>query len=146
MVINKYGYNPQIMQAYMRIGSVESGYTDNVGYGGICVMIDIETGRMYNPEQIIDHKFQPCEVHPDTGVLIEGKIPNWDMMCNKILEICRFMPELEYLGFDIAITDESFQIIEINIHQDLHKVATYSEEIKEYFRDKLENKRVIYKI
>ena len=146
MVINKYGYDPQIMQAYMRIGSLKSGYTDNVGYGGICVMINVETGEMFNPEQIVDHKFQPCDRHPDTGTLIRGKIPNWDMMCSKLLDICRYMPELEYLGFDIAITDQDFQIIEINIHQDLHKVATHSQEIKEYFRDKIKNKKRIYKI
>ena len=47
------------------------------------------------------------------------------------------MPELEYLGFDIAITDDGFKIIEINIHQDLHKVAEHSEEFKAFFRGKL---------
>lgn len=146
MVINQNGYEPQIMQAYMRIGSSSTGYTDNVGYGGICVMIDEETGEMYNPERIIDHKFEPCRTHPDTGTEITGKIPNWELVCSKILEICRFMPELEYLGFDIAITDDAFQIIEINIHQDLHKVATHSTEIKKYFNEKIRNKKRLYKI
>ena len=141
MVINRKGYNPKIAQAYMRIGSESTGYTDNVGYGGICVMIDIESGEMYNPERIIDHKFQPCLKHPDTGVEIKGKIPNWEIVSEAIPEICRYFPELEYLGFDIAITDEGFQIIEVNIHQDLHKVATHSEEIKEYFREKLIDKK-----
>lgn len=146
MVINKDGYNPKIMQAYMRIGSSKTGYTDNVGYGGICVMVNEETGELYNPERIVDHKFEPCEKHPDTGTPISGKIPNWDIACEKILDICRFMPELEYLGFDVAITDDGFQIIEINIHQDLHKVATHSEEIRAYFREKIELKKQIYKI
>ena len=40
-------------------------------------------------------------------------------------------------AFDIAITDDGFKIIEINIHQDLHKVAEHSEEFKAFFRDKL---------
>lgn len=146
MVINKDGYNPKIMQAYMRIGSSKTGYTDNVGYGGICVMVNEQNGELYNPERIVDHKFEPCERHPDTGTPISGKIPNWDIACEKILEICRFMPELEYLGFDLAITDEDFQIIEINIHQDLHKVATHSEEIRAYFREKISLKKQIYKI
>ena len=146
MVINRNGYDPKIMQAYMRIGSSKTGYTDNVGYGGICVMIDETTGEMYNPERIIDHKFEPCNVHPDTNVEIKGTIPNWNIICNKILAICRFMPELEYLGFDIAVTKEGFQIIEINIHQDLHKVATHSEDIKAYFNEKIMNKKAIYKI
>lgn len=146
MVINDNGYDPKIMQAYMRIGSSNTGYTDNVGRGGICVMINEKTGEMYNPEMIIDHKFQPCPIHPDTKVAIEGVIPKWNMICNKVLEICRYMPELEYLGFDIAVTENGFQIIEINIHQDLHKVATHSEEIRSYFKKKIENKKRIYGI
>ena len=143
MVINRNGYDPKIMQAYMRIGSSSTGYTDNVGYGGICVMVDVESGEMYNPERIVNHIFEACPEHPDTGVKIEGKIPNWETVCENVLAMCRYVPEIEYLGFDVAITDEAFQIIEINIHQDLHKVATHSEEIKSFFRDKIKNKRMI---
>lgn len=136
-VVNQSAYEPKIMQTYMRIGSSSTGFTDNVGYGGICAKIDIPTGRYYCAEKIIDHKFTPCPIHPDTGVEIEGIVPNWELMKKGITDICRFMPELEYLGFDIAITDDGFKIIEINIHQDLHKVAEHSEEFKAFFRDKL---------
>ena len=60
------------------------------------------------------------------------------------MNICRFMPELEYLGFDIAITDDGFKIIEINIHQDLHKVAEHSPEFKQFYQDKLKLKAEQY--
>ena len=139
-VVNQSAYEPKIMQTYMRIGSSKSGFTDNVGYGGICAKIDTATGRYYCPEQLRDHKFTPCPKHPDTGVEIEGIVPNWDYMCEGVLNICRFMPELEYLGFDIAITDDGFKIIEINIHQDLHKVAEHSPEFKQFYQDKLKLK------
>lgn len=140
MVINETGYEPKIMQSYMRIGSSRTGYTDNVGYGGICVMINTKTGEMYNPETIVDHKFYPCPKHPDTGTLIEGKIPYWDEICEKIKEICRYLSELEYLGFDIAVTNDGFQVIEINIHQDLHKVATLDGEVIDFYKRKMRNK------
>lgn len=139
-VVNQSAYEPKIMQTYMRIGSSSTGFTDNVGYGGICAKIDIPTGRYYCAEKIINHKFTPCPIHPDTGVEIEGIVPNWELMKKGITDICNFMPELEYMGFDIAITDDGFKIIEINIHQDLHKVAEHSEEFKAFFRDKLELK------
>ena len=139
-VVNQSAYEPKIMQTYMRIGSSKSGFTDNVGYGGICAKIDTATGRYYCPQQIHDHVFTPCPKHPDTGVEIEGIVPNWDYMCEGVLNICRFMPELEYLGFDIAITDDGFKIIEINIHQDLHKVAEHSPEFKQFYQDKLKLK------
>ena len=145
-VVNQNAYEPKIMQTYMRIGSSKSGFTDNVGYGGICAKIDTATGRYYCAEQLRDHKFTPCPVHPDTGVRIEGVVPNWDYMCEGVLNICRFMPELEYLGFDIAITDDGFKIIEINIHQDLHKVAEHSPEFRQFYQDKMKLKAEQYKL
>lgn len=140
MVINAHGYDPKIMQTYMRIGSEKTGFTDNVGYGGVCAMIDKETGELYQPEQLVKHRYIPCPTHPDTGTPIAGKIPNWELVKEKVPEICRYFCELEYLGFDVAITNEGFQILEINIHQDLHKVADFTDEINEFFRRKMKQK------
>lgn len=140
MVINSNGYDPRIMQSYMRIGSSRTGYTDNVGYGGICVMVNKDTGEMYQPETITNHVFSPCPTHPDTGTPIAGVIPNWELICTKIKEICRYLAELEYLGFDIAVTNDGFRVIEINIHQDLHKVPTFDDDIKAFFKQKIRYK------
>ena len=144
MVINGHGYDPKIMQTYMRIGSSKTGFTDNVGYGGICVFVDKETGELYQPETIKDHVFYACPVHPDTGTPIAGVLPNWELVREKVLEMSRYLSELEYLGFDIAITDAGLCVLEINIHQDLHKVATYDDEIMDFFRRKMKIKRRMY--
>ena len=141
MVINTKGFNPQIMQTFMRIGSKSTGYTDNVSYGGICVMVDKDTGELYEPQTIKDHIYYPCPTHPDTGTPIVGPLPNWELICEKVLEISKYLCELEYLGFDIVITPEGFCVLEINIHQDLHKVNLYSEEINEFFRRKINYKK-----
>lgn len=147
MLINRHGYDPKIMQTYIRIGSSATGYTDNVGYGGIAAMVDKKTGRLYAPETLKDHVYSPCPTHPDTGVAIEGVVvPYWDLICQKVLEICRLMPELEYLGFDIAVTEDGFNVMEINIHQDLHKVANHSDEIRAYYKEQIEYKRRLNKI
>ncbi len=140
MVINEHGYDPKIMQTYMRIGSSKTGFTDNVGYGGICTMVEKETGRLYMPQTIKSHVFYDCPVHPDTGTEIAGYLPEWDQVRKAVLDVARYLCELEYLGFDVAITDKGIEILEINIHQDLHKVADFTDEIKEFFRRKKENK------
>ncbi len=146
MVINRHGYDPVIEQTYMRIGSAGSGYTDNVGYGGICAMVDYQTGRLYDAETLHNHQFLPCPRHPDTGEQVEGVlIPHWVLICEKVVEICRLFPELEYLGFDVAVTEKGFELMEINIHQDLHKVALHSDEVREYFRERIEYKMRITK-
>ncbi len=136
MVVNAHGYDPKIMQTYMRIGSEKTGYTDNVGYGGVCAMINSETGELYHPEQLVAHRYVPCPNHPDTGTPIAGLIPNWEIVREGVLAISRYFGELEYLGFDVAVTNEGFQVLEINIHQDLHKVAEFTDEINEFFRRK----------
>ena len=140
MVVNRKGYDPKIMQTYMRIGSSSTGFTDNVGYGGICVMIDKETGQLYRPETISKHVFHDCPVHPDTGTPIAGYLPHWELLRKTVLDIARYLGELEYLGFDVAITNEGLCILEINIHQDLHKVADFTDEMNEFFSRKIRNK------
>ena len=136
MTINENVHEPKIMHAYMRVGAASSGFTDNVGYGGIAVRIDLETGHYYGGEQIVNHCFSDCDVHPDTGVEIDGMIPHWDEVKEGILGFCKAFPELEYLGFDVAVTEESYKILEVNIHQDLHKYAEQSPEVKAYFARK----------
>ncbi len=142
MAINRHGYDPAILQTYMRIGSSKTGYTDNVGYGGICAMIDIPSGTLYDPESLRDHVYYPCPQHPDTGTEIAGiTIPHWPVICEKVAQICQLFPELEYLGFDVAVTEDSFQIMEINVHQDLHKVARHAEEVREFYRERIRYKK-----
>lgn len=136
MVINQDVYNPKIMHAYMRIGAGESGFTDNIAYGGIAVKIDLETGRYYGGETIVNHRFYDCDVHPNTGVSVNGYVPHWDEIKEGVIRFCKEFPELEYLGFDIAATEDSFKILEVNIHQDLHKYAEQSDEVKAYFARK----------
>lgn len=146
-VINEHGYDPKIVQCYMRIGASATGYTDNVGYGGICAMVDNETGRIYQPEVIVDHYFKPCPTHPDTGVSIEGIIvPCWDEVRRVVLGMAEYLGELEYLGYDVAVTDDGVKILEINIHQDLHKVANHGDDLKNFLHRKLHEKKVKFDI
>ena len=141
MVVNEHGYDPKIMQTYMRIGSSSTGFTDNVGYGGICAKIEKETGRIYQPQTISKHVFYDCPVHPDTNTEISGYLPNWEELRKAILSISGYLGELEYLGFDVVLTETGVCVLEINIHQDLHKVADFTDEMKEFFNKKIENKR-----
>lgn len=131
------GTLPVIKSAYFRIGTSFTGNTDNLGSGGIAVPVDVETGHFGNAELLVNHEFKPCPVHPDTGAAIEGRLPNWEEVKAKIEEICEYLAPLEYLGFDIVITDDGLRILEINTHQDLHKYPTYPQEVKDYFRRKL---------
>ncbi len=146
MVINNNKNEPRIEQCYMRIGSSKSGFTDNVAYGGIVANVNLDDGRYDGGERLVDHFYEECNIHPDTGVEIKGYVPEWDHICTKVLEISKSMPELEYMGFDVVVSDIGTKILEINIHQDLHKVAEFTDEIASFFRKKIDLKRKINNI
>lgn len=145
MMINRDGYNPQILDAYMRIGSSTTGTTDNVAFGGVFCKIDVDTGRYGNAEQSKDHVLVACPRHPDTGTLIEGIIPHWELIKDQVVAMSRYMGQLEYLGFDVVCTPDSFVILEINSHQDLHRYIYYDPRIKQFYFDKLKYKKKLYK-
>lgn len=137
MVINKEGDNPWIANAYIRIATEDTGVTDNVADGGIFAEIDINTGELYSPERIKEHIIEPCQKHPDSGVEISGYVPNWNIVKAGIKKISKYLFPLEYLGFDVVITKDSFKVLEINTHQDLHRYPFYDERIHDYFKEKV---------
>lgn len=139
MSINEKGNNPWLADAYVRIATQKTGLTDNIADGGICARIDMESGEIYDPEQIIEHEIHSCRTHPDTGKDIKGCIPNWSHVKQGVLDICKFLFQLEYLGFDVVVTETGFKILEINTHQDLHRYPHYDSKIHEFFMNKLDN-------
>ena len=85
---------------------------DNIGAGGICVAIDVETGKTIPPGY--GRNGGRYEKHPDSGVVFqEFVIPRWNEL--KILadELARKLPQLRYIGWDFAITKNGV-ILEAN--------------------------------
>lgn len=141
MVINEEGDAPFLANAYLRIGTSSSGYTDNIGSGGLFAYVDLETGFYHDAERLSGHVYSACLFHPDTGVKIEGFLPHWEAVKSGVLEISRYIAPLEYLGFDVVITNQGFAVLEINTHQDLHRYPSYESNVHEYFSRKVALKR-----
>jgi glutathione synthase/RimK-type ligase-like ATP-grasp enzyme len=47
-------------------------------------------------------------------VPIEGTLPFWNEIKVTLLAIGRYIPQIIYMGFDVAICNDGFKIIEIN--------------------------------
>lgn len=138
----KYCYN-----AYIRFGNNKSGVVDNVSNGGLISFIDKDTGKFEDGFNFKCEKvLMNVKKHPDTKMRIRGTIPYWDDIKSKIIEIGEYLFPLELIGFDIAITEDSFKIIEINSFSELRSsqiirpLKTENEKIKNYFERKLEIK------
>lgn len=144
IVFKKDGKTPQIGNAYMRFGSKATGAVDNMGAGGMFVQVDVETGWYGNAKIITHNSIHDCPHHPDTGVLMEGVIPHWEQVKQTVLDVASSVHQLEYFGFDIAITEDGIKFPEINRFPDYPKIETLSPLTMDYLLHKLEQKKKLY--
>lgn len=113
-VIKDKNKKPRITGCFIRFGTKKSGVLETSSAGSIFAGIDIESGVIFNPNTLQKNKPVSMSVHPDTSENIEIELPRWEEVKQKVYEISNYVPSLEYLGFDIVITDNGFKILEIN--------------------------------
>jgi len=107
--------------SYARFGTSVSGGASNLSSGGIGVGFDFNTGQFYD-FGIRYKRFCPdgewkCKKHPDTGVEWKNTgLPNWTIVKDGLEQICNHISTLDYLGFDVIITENGFKLCEINTH------------------------------
>ena len=85
--------------------------------------VDMDTLGL-SPQKLNDHLKQIAIVKDGqcynriTGNRIAACVPmhtyGLPLRIDKIVEICNFIPQVRYMGFDIIITNDGFKIIEIN--------------------------------
>lgn len=109
----------EIVRSFHRFGC-KGNVVDNVGSGnGILVFVDPETGILENVG-LLNENHQGDKLiydvkHPDSGIKLSGmQIPGYLEMKKKVLQILNDNSYLRYVGFDVAITDDGFRIIEAN--------------------------------
>lgn len=129
--------NDPVKYAYFRIGTNSTGNTDNLDSGGLVAKVNVATGEFGSAEFLRSHVFILQPIHPNTGEKIEGFLPNWQDVKKEIGTICEYLRPLEYLGYDIVLTNDGFKMLEINTHQDLHKFYEYPDDAKAYLIGKL---------
>lgn len=55
------------------------------------------------------------EVHPDSGNPIKGvEIPHWADIKQQMLDVCNKIPYMDFIAWDLLITDEGVCVIEAN--------------------------------
>lgn len=101
-----------IVYAFIRIGNGERP-VDNINAGGMCAPIDVDTGIIthvgYDKDRIT------YKEHPKTGYPIEGtQIPMWNESAALALECAKRIPEMGYVGWDVAVTPTGPVLVEGN--------------------------------
>ncbi len=108
----------KIVAAVQRIGCKASIPVDNISYGGMTCGIDLETGELSHAIAklgVMERRMKPFTSHPDTGEQIAGKvIPGWSQLKEEIITLTEKTPYLNFVAWDVLLTEEGFCIIEGN--------------------------------
>jgi len=87
---------------------------DNVGNGGIMANVDTETGVVCTHG--FDKKGNAYDRHPDSGLTYKGwQIPRYKELVETVHRMhTEIMPSHPYIGWDMALTDSGWVVIECN--------------------------------
>jgi len=111
---------PFVAVATHRFGTAGSSPVDNVSRGGIAAGIALATGALtaaigapavYGGARLTHH--------PDTGAPVAGeRVPRWDEVVAGVLDACRRIAHVPYIGWDVLVGDDRWWIIEGNHYPD----------------------------
>lgn len=102
----------EIIGIMLRVGR-KGSHVDNWGAGGVGYDFDIETGVCVGYGR--DKKNRPYIYHPSSDVQMVGfKLPNYETLRKTIIELSQLVPAARFVGFDIAITPNGYELVEMN--------------------------------
>ena len=108
----------RIIAAVQRIGCEASIPVDNISSGGMTSVINMDTGELsYGIPKLgpRERRMQKFHIHPDSQTQIAGKvIPNWETLKREVVELTNKVPYLNFVAWDILLTEEGFCVIEGN--------------------------------
>jgi hypothetical protein len=119
---------PFVVAAVLRIGRESSYPVDNWSKGGLSAEVDLESGRLGKG---VGHPGRDLTLtwhsqHPESGAPIEGfAVPQWQDIKARLLGICRSVPFLQYVGWDLILTDSGFKILEGNHYADVNLLQVH---------------------
>lgn len=111
------GKKTHILNTVLKIGN--GGVTDNFSSGSMYTFI--EDGKIVVPA--IDNKDNIYETHPISNEKLIGyKIPNYDKAINLVKECAKIYPQVKYVGWDVAITEDGVCLIEGNCYPGIYQI------------------------
>ncbi len=105
-----------VICSFMRFG-MGGTVVDNMFAGGMIAGVDEVNGIVDTGAVDRDGNVHDC--HPDTGKQIKGfKIPNYDKVLEITEKALRKDPDINFVGWDVAVTEDGAVIIEGNSRPD----------------------------
>ena len=106
-----------IFAALFRTGRGDT-VVDNLDAGGMCATIDVDTGIIINTA--IDKQAREYILHPVTGQVFPGfRVPLWEEAKALAIQAAKEVPDMRYIGWDVAITEDGVCLVEGNDRADM---------------------------
>lgn len=111
-----------MLQPFFRTGR-KGQIVDNAGAGGILCTVDPYTGKVLTNG--FDENSNSYEFHPDSHIQYKGwEIPKWKKLISLVKDIHKTLPDdFKYIGFDFALTEKGWDLIEGNWGQFVGQIA-----------------------
>lgn len=148
VTVNEEGHEPKIIGGYLRVpheSSSEANYLhfQNIDEYNLVMDFDPESGAFCDARKIFFNREERVDTHPDTGAALSGVIPDYAKLKEMVLGVAEHFNTIEYMGFDIGVTDKGFKCMEINSHPGIGHMQLYHPFFKDprtssYFRKKLD--------
>lgn len=107
-----------VLKSVLKIGN--GGNVDNFSSGGMYTFVN-EDGKVFVPA--IDEEGNIFDKHPVSNTEIIGfKIPKYDEVINLVKKLGKVVPEVAYVGWDIAITSKGPVLVEGNSFSGIFQV------------------------
>lgn len=149
VILNTNGNNPKIIGGYMRFGTDSHGEANYLNINDDCKAyfdfvseVNVENGHIWNSKSVYFDKAISTLTHPDTGEIVDFYIPDWDKVKFEVLELSKYLFNLEYIGLDLCITDDGIKLMEINTlpgakYMQIFKPIYDDIDVKNFFLEKI---------
>ena len=122
------GKEVHVINSIFKIGN--NGFVDNFSSGGMYTFLD-KTGKVIVPA--IDQADNKIEIHPTSKEKIIGfNIPNYEKAVKMVKEASKLIPEIKYIGWDIAILENDVCLVEGNEFPGVFQIKPSFEDKKEH--------------
>jgi len=114
--------------AFLRIGT-QGNCVDNINHGGLSAKLSLSDGRIVTPAA--DKDGGSHLVHPDTKTPIVGfRVPHWDEVIKIALSAATVVPQIGYVGWDVAVCDDCLRLVEGNAYpgHDILQLPAYTQD------------------
>lgn len=105
---------------------------DNTAEGGVFASVNIANGKIQSDGYA--ENGEVYRMHPDTGYVFSGfQVPYWQDLLHVVDKAAQAFPQQSYIGWDFALTDYGWVIVEANSRAEFSGYQTFHGGIRELF-------------